>query len=67
MCYSIEPKDQIYVKGYGFLYFAKNIGKTLSVNIVKNFLIVPKKLQRMYLKLFKTEQFKKQQKQLVIY
>ena len=30
MRYSIEPKDQIYVKGYGFLSFAKNIGKNLS-------------------------------------
>ena len=30
MRYSIEPKDRIYVKGYGFLSFAKNIGKNLS-------------------------------------
>ena len=30
MCYSIEHRDQIYVKGYGFFFFAKNIGKTLS-------------------------------------
>ena len=30
MCYSIEPKDRIYVKGYGFLSFAKNIGKNIS-------------------------------------
>ena len=30
MRYSIEPKDRIYVKGYGFLSFAKNIGKSLS-------------------------------------
>ena len=30
MRYSIEPRDRIYVKGYGFLYFAKNIGKNLS-------------------------------------
>ena len=30
MRYSIEPKDRIYVQGYGFLYFAKNIGKNLS-------------------------------------
>ena len=29
MRYSIEPKDRIYVKGYGFLSFAKNIGKNL--------------------------------------
>ena len=30
MRYSIEPRDRIYVKGYGFLSFAKNIGKRLS-------------------------------------
>ena len=28
--YSIQPKDQIFVKGYGFLSFAKNIGKNIS-------------------------------------
>ena len=28
--YSTEPKDTIYVKGYEFLYFAKNMGKSLS-------------------------------------
>ena len=27
---SIEPRDRIYVKGFGFLSFAKNIGKNLS-------------------------------------
>ena len=30
MRYSIEPRDRIYVKGYGFLSFAKNMSKTLS-------------------------------------
>ena len=30
MRYSIEPQDRIYVKEYGFLSFAKNMGKTLS-------------------------------------
>ena len=30
MRYSIELRDGIYVKGYGFLSFAKNIGKNLS-------------------------------------
>ena len=30
MRYSTEPRDRIYVKGYGFLSFAKNIGKNLS-------------------------------------
>ena len=27
---SIEPRDRIYVKGYGFMSFPKNIGKNLS-------------------------------------
>ena len=30
MRYSIEPKERRYVKGYGFLSFAKNIGRNLS-------------------------------------
>ena len=30
MRYSIEPRDRIYVKKYGFLSFAKSIGKNLS-------------------------------------
>ena len=27
MRYSIEPRDRIYAKGYGFLSFAKNMGR----------------------------------------
>ena len=30
MRYSIEPRDRTYVKGYGFLSLAKNMGKCLS-------------------------------------
>ena len=30
MPYSTEPRERRYVKGYGFLSFAKNIGKNLS-------------------------------------
>ena len=30
MRYSIEPRNRIYGKGYGFLSFAKNMGKNLS-------------------------------------
>ena len=30
MRYSIEPRDRIQVKGYRFLTFAKNMGKSLS-------------------------------------
>ena len=30
MRYSIEPRERICVKGYGFLSFAKNMGKSLN-------------------------------------
>ena len=30
MRYSVEPRDRRYVKGYGFLSFAKNISKNIS-------------------------------------
>ena len=46
MRYSIEPKDGIYVKGYKFLSFAKNIGKNLS-NKYGHFLIKLKNLKQM--------------------
>ena len=26
MCYSIDPRERRYVKGYGFLSFARNLG-----------------------------------------
>ena len=38
MRYSIEPRDRSYVKGYGFLSFAKNMGKSLSNTYGQNFL-----------------------------
>ena len=30
MRYSIEPRDRRFIKGYGSLSFAKNIGKNMS-------------------------------------
>ena len=35
MRYSIEPRDRIYVKGHGFLSFAKKIGKNVT-KVVKS-------------------------------
>ena len=43
MRYSIEPRDRIYVKGYGFLSFAKNMGKSLSNKYVQKLLDSAKK------------------------
>ena len=31
-----EPRDQIFVKGYGFLSFAKNMSKNIGRNVSKN-------------------------------
>ena len=43
MRYSIEPRERRYVKGYGFLSFAKNIGKNLSNKYGQKFVDTAKK------------------------
>ena len=35
-CYSILPRDWIFVKGYELLSFAKNMGRNIGKNISKN-------------------------------
>ena len=34
--YSVEIRNQIFVKGYGFSSFAKNMRKSIGKNISKN-------------------------------
>ena len=34
--YSVQPRNRIFVKGYGFLSIAKNMGKIIGKNINKN-------------------------------
>ena len=36
MQYSVHPRDRIFVKGYGFLSFAKNLSKDIGKIISKN-------------------------------
>ena len=31
--HSIEPRDRIILKRYGFLHFAKNMGKNIGINL----------------------------------
>ena len=66
MRYSIEPRDRIYVKAYGFLSFAKNMGKSLSNNYGQKLLDSAKNPTTDAIKHHQKEQFKKLQKQLVI-
>ena len=67
MRYSIEPKDRIYIKGYGFLSFAKNMGKNLSSEYGQKRLDSAKKLATDAIKTASKRTIqKKQQKQLLI-
>ena len=78
--YSIELRVLIFVKGYGFLSFTKNMGKIngqnisknlyknlkKTVNTTRNFLIIQNNLLQMHLKLRQKDQFKTHQKQMMI-
>ena len=44
MRYSIELRERIYIKGYGFLSFAKNMGKSLSSKYGQKLLDSDKKI-----------------------
>ena len=66
MRYSIRPSDRIYLKGYGILSSAKTMGKHLSNKYSQNLLHSAKKSTTNAIKTASKEQFKIQQKQLVI-
>ena len=66
MRYAIEPRDRTYVKGYGFLSFAKNRGKNFSNKYSKKLLDSANESATDAIKTASKEQFKKQQKQLAI-
>ena len=56
---SVQPRGRIFVKGYGFLFLAKNMAKNIGKNISKSLcgkysnrlLIMLKNLRQMHLKL----------------
>ena len=57
--YVIEPRDRTYVKRYGFLSFAKNIGKNLSNNYGQKLLDSAEKSTTDAIKTASKKQFKK--------
>ena len=72
-CYSLQRSNRTFVKGYWFLIFARNMKKNIGKIINKN--LSDKYTQKLFdhakqsgtdTKLIQKEQFKKQQKQLVI-
>ena len=62
----IEPRDRIYVKGSGFLSFAKNMGKNVSYEYGQNLLDSAKKFTADTIKTASKRAIQKKQKQLVI-
>ena len=71
--YLIQPSDQIFVKGYGFLSFAKNMPRKIGKNINKNLssknsqeLLDHTKQSATHALKTASKRFQKQQKQLVI-
>ena len=34
--YSVQPRDRIFIKCYGFFSFARNMGKNVGKNISQN-------------------------------
>ena len=65
MRYSLEPGGRIYVKGYGFLSFAKNMGKSLSNKYGQKLLDSAKKSTTDAKKQHRKEQFKKATSDLI--
>ena len=73
--YSVQPGEKIFVKGYGFLSFAKNMGKNINKHISKNMSVKysqilldhPKKSAPDALKTTLKRIIQKKQKQLVIW
>ena len=61
-----RTKRPIYVRGYGFLSFAKNMGKNLSNKCDQQVLDIAKKSTTVAIKTASKRAIEKQQKQLVI-
>ena len=57
--YSVHSIDRIFLKNYGIFSFPENMGKNFSQNLLDH-------SKQSTTNVFKTEQFKKQQKQQVI-
>ena len=66
MRYLIEPRDRIYVKGYGFLSFAKHMGKSLNNKSGQKPLDIATKSTADAIKTASKRAIQKQQKQQVI-
>ena len=63
---SVQPRGQMFVESYGYLFLVENMGRNigkngsenLGVNTTRKFLIMLSNQQQMHLKLFQKEQFK---------
>ena len=60
--YSVQPNDRIFLEGYGFLSFARNIGKKISKNLGNKYSQKLLDLLQMHFTLLQKEWLKKQQR-----
>ena len=65
MRYSAQPRDRIFVKGYGFFSFAKNMGKNIGKNISKNLSVKDDQKLLDHAKKSATDAFKTASKQAI--
>ena len=56
--YSVQPRDRIFVKGHGILYFAENMGKNIGKNISKSLNSKYSQKRLDHAKQFATDSFK---------
>ena len=57
--YSVQPRDCIFLKGYGFLPFTRKMGKNIGKNISKNLSNKYKRKLLYYAKESATDAFQK--------
>ena len=50
MCYSIEPRERRYVKGYGFMSFARNFSDKYSKSLMDKGINLSKRLLKLLVK-----------------
>ena len=57
--YSVQPRDQIFVKGYGFFSFARNMRKNIIKSLSSKYSQKLLDHAKQYTNLLQKEQFKK--------
>ena len=63
--FSVQPRNRIFVKGYGFLSFAKNMGKNIGKSIGKSLISIYSQKLLDYAKLSGTDAIKTSSRRVI--